>query len=126
MRREPSLLKDILSSCRKIVAIVRATNEDSFLKDEILPAAVLHHLTVIGEAIRPYSGFVWTAPSNVSRQACVAAVQCLAANSASLTAYVTGLGGPQKQRKCSKPPRRAGRGWTISPESNKIGSLESK
>ncbi len=51
MRREPSFLKDILSSCRKIEAIVRATNEDSFLKDEILPAAVLHHLTVIGEAI---------------------------------------------------------------------------
>jgi uncharacterized protein with HEPN domain len=27
------------------------TNERSFLKDEVLPAAVLHHLTVIGEAI---------------------------------------------------------------------------
>ena len=32
-------------------AIVAATSEDSFLKDEVLPAAVLHHLTVIGEAI---------------------------------------------------------------------------
>jgi hypothetical protein len=51
MRREPSFLKDILSSCRKIEAIVAATSEDSFLKDEVLTAAVLHHLTVIGEAI---------------------------------------------------------------------------
>jgi Uncharacterized conserved protein len=51
MRHEPSFLKDILSACRKIEAIVAATNEGSFLKDEVLPAAVLHHLTVIGEAI---------------------------------------------------------------------------
>ena len=51
MRHEPSFLKDILSACRKIEAIVAATFEDSFLKDDILPAAVLHHLTVIGEAI---------------------------------------------------------------------------
>jgi uncharacterized protein with HEPN domain len=51
MRHEPSFLKDILSACRKIDAIVTATGEDSFLKGEILPAAVLHHLTVIGEAI---------------------------------------------------------------------------
>lgn len=28
-----------------------ATSEESFLGDEVLPAAVLHHLTVIGEAI---------------------------------------------------------------------------
>ena len=51
MRHEPSFLKDILSACRKIEAIVAATDEDSFLKGEILPAAILHHLTVIGEAI---------------------------------------------------------------------------
>src|SRR6266699_5449543 len=51
MRHEPSFLKDILTACRKIEAIVAATNERSFLKDEVLPAAVLHHLTVIGEAI---------------------------------------------------------------------------
>jgi uncharacterized protein with HEPN domain len=43
MRHEPSFLKDILSACRKIEAIVAATSEDSFLKDEVLPAAVLHH-----------------------------------------------------------------------------------
>src|SRR5580700_5195458 len=51
MRHEPSFLKDILSACGKIEAIVATTSEDSFLKDEVLPAAVLHHLTVIGEAI---------------------------------------------------------------------------
>ena len=51
MRHEPSFLKDILSACRKIQAIVAATSEDTFLRDEVLPAAVPHHLTVIGEAI---------------------------------------------------------------------------
>jgi uncharacterized protein with HEPN domain len=51
MRREPSFLKDILSACRKIETIVAGTSEESFLKDEVLTAAVLHHLTVIGEAI---------------------------------------------------------------------------
>jgi uncharacterized protein with HEPN domain len=56
MRHEPSFLKDILSACRKIDAIVAATSEDLFLKDEVLSAAVLHHLTVIGEAISRLSG----------------------------------------------------------------------
>jgi uncharacterized protein with HEPN domain len=51
MRHEPSFLRDILSACHKIEAIAVATPEDVFLKDEVLPAAVLHHLTVIGEAI---------------------------------------------------------------------------
>ena len=48
MRREPSFLKDILSACRKIEAIVAATSEDAFLEDEVSTAAMLHHLTVIG------------------------------------------------------------------------------
>lgn len=51
MRDESSFLKDILSACRKIESIVEATSEASFLNDEVSPAAVLHHLTVIGEAI---------------------------------------------------------------------------
>jgi len=51
MRRDPSFLNDILSACRKIESIVAATSEAQFLTDEILTAAVLHHLTVIGEAI---------------------------------------------------------------------------
>lgn len=51
MRHESSFLKDILSACRKIEAVVAATSEEQFLNDEVLPAAVLHHLTVVGEAI---------------------------------------------------------------------------
>jgi uncharacterized protein with HEPN domain len=51
MRREPSFLQDILAACRKIEAIVAAISEDSFLRDEVTPPAVLHHRTVIGEAI---------------------------------------------------------------------------
>jgi uncharacterized protein with HEPN domain len=51
MRHESSYLRDVLSACQKIEAIVAATSEDVFLKDDVLPAAVLHHLTVIGEAI---------------------------------------------------------------------------
>ena len=51
MRHEPSFLKDILAACRKIEAIVAATSEDSFLRDDVLPPAVLHHLTVIGETV---------------------------------------------------------------------------
>jgi uncharacterized protein with HEPN domain len=51
MRHEPSFLKDILAACGRIDAIVATTSEDSFLRDDVLTAAVLHHLTVIGEAI---------------------------------------------------------------------------
>jgi uncharacterized protein with HEPN domain len=51
MRHEASFLRDILSAARKIEAITAATSEESFLSDEVLPAAVLHHLTVMGEAI---------------------------------------------------------------------------
>lgn len=51
MRHESSFLRDILSACNKIEAIVAATTEAAFLKDEVRPAAVLHHLTVIGETI---------------------------------------------------------------------------
>jgi len=50
MRHEPSFLKDILAACRKIEAIVAATSEGSFLSNDGLPPAVLHHLTMIGEA----------------------------------------------------------------------------
>src|SRR4051794_17192517 len=51
IRREPSFLKDIISACRKIEVIVASTTENAFLNDEVLTAAVLHHLTVIGEPI---------------------------------------------------------------------------
>jgi uncharacterized protein with HEPN domain len=55
MRREASFLKDILAAAGKIEAVTAATSEASFLSDEVLPAAVLHHLTVIGEAINRLS-----------------------------------------------------------------------
>ena len=55
MRHEASFLKDILNASSKIEAITVATSEESFLCDEVLPAAVLHHLTVIGEAINRLS-----------------------------------------------------------------------
>jgi uncharacterized protein with HEPN domain len=51
MRDEASFLKDILLACRKIEAIVTTTDQESFLKNEVLSPAVLHHMTVIGEAI---------------------------------------------------------------------------
>ena len=50
MRHEASLLKDILAAIGKIEGITAATPEESFFGDEVLQAAVLHHLTVIGEA----------------------------------------------------------------------------
>jgi uncharacterized protein with HEPN domain len=62
MRHEPSFLKDILSAYRKIEGIVATTSEDSFLTDDVLPAAVLHHLTVIGEAVSRLSADLRTAP----------------------------------------------------------------
>jgi uncharacterized protein with HEPN domain len=48
-------LRDILTGSRKIEAITGAASQGSFLRDEVLPAAVLHHLTVIGEAINRLS-----------------------------------------------------------------------
>ena len=54
-RRDTSFLNDILVATGKIATIVAATSEKSFLADEVLQAAVLHHLTVIGEAINRLS-----------------------------------------------------------------------
>jgi uncharacterized protein with HEPN domain len=51
MRHDSLFLRDILSACGKIDGIVSATTEADFLLDEVSTAAVLHHLTVIGEAI---------------------------------------------------------------------------
>ena len=56
MRHEASFLKDILSACQKIEVIVAAASEASFLNNEVMPAAVLHHLTVVGEAVSRLSG----------------------------------------------------------------------
>ena len=50
MRHDASFLNDILNSARKIEAAVSSTSEQAFFGNEVLQAAVLHHLTVIGEA----------------------------------------------------------------------------
>jgi uncharacterized protein with HEPN domain len=48
-------LRDILNASSKIEAITAGTSEESFLNDEVMSAAVLHHLTVMGEAINRLS-----------------------------------------------------------------------
>ena len=55
MRHESSFLRDILNASSKIESITAGTSEEVFLNDEVLPAAVLHHLTVMGEAINRLS-----------------------------------------------------------------------
>jgi uncharacterized protein with HEPN domain len=44
-----------LEASRKIESIIAVTSEHSFLADQVLQAAVLHHLTVIGEAVNRLS-----------------------------------------------------------------------
>lgn len=51
MRRESSLLKDILFAALKIEAIVATKSREEFFTNDESQAAVLHHLTVIGEAV---------------------------------------------------------------------------
>lgn len=55
MRHEASFLQDIIAACKKIEAITAATTQEGFRTDEVLAAAVLHHLTVIGEAMNRLS-----------------------------------------------------------------------
>ena len=55
IRRDDSFLRDVLNASRKIEAITAATSEESFHRNEVLPAAVLHHLTVMGEAVNRLS-----------------------------------------------------------------------
>jgi len=50
MRLDRSRLKDIVVAANKIEAIASAVHEESFMHDEVLQAAVLRHLTVMGEA----------------------------------------------------------------------------
>ena len=75
MRREVSFLRDILTASARIEAITAATSEESFLIDEVLPAAVLHHLTVIGEAISHLSPELWERHPEVPWRQIVAALQ---------------------------------------------------
>src|ERR1700736_6505298 len=50
-RRDASFLNDILTAAGKIDTIVSEKSEESFRADEVSQAAVLHYLTVIGEAV---------------------------------------------------------------------------
>jgi uncharacterized protein with HEPN domain len=58
IRRDSSYLKDVREAARKIESIVAVTSENSFLTDEVLQAAVLHRLAVMGEAIHQLSAEV--------------------------------------------------------------------
>lgn len=51
MRRERDLLEDAVAACEKIERLVGPHSKASFLADEALPAATLHHLTVVGESM---------------------------------------------------------------------------
>lgn len=55
MRREASYLRDIITAAASIERIAKGRSENEFLSDEALPAAVLHYLTVIGEAMNRLS-----------------------------------------------------------------------
>ena len=55
IRRDSSFLTDILEATGRIEDIVATTSEQAFLGDAIRQAAVLHHLTVIGEAMNRLS-----------------------------------------------------------------------
>jgi uncharacterized protein with HEPN domain len=50
MRRDRALLDDMIEAAASIGAIVAETNYHGLLSDEIRKAAILHHLSVIGEA----------------------------------------------------------------------------
>jgi uncharacterized protein with HEPN domain len=55
LRGDSSFLTDIAVGARKILGIVEGLEEQSFYRDELRQAAVLHHLTVIGEAVHRLS-----------------------------------------------------------------------
>ena len=50
MRRDRALLDDMIEAAASIGAIAAQTNFKRLLPDEVPKAAILHHLTVIGEA----------------------------------------------------------------------------
>lgn len=50
MRRDAAYLADILEACKAIKAICAGRDANAVESDPVLRAAVLHHLTVVGEA----------------------------------------------------------------------------
>ena len=54
-RSDGSFLNDALVACQKIESIISGVSEQAFFRDEIRQAAILHHITVIGEALNRVS-----------------------------------------------------------------------
>ena len=54
-RNDGSFLRDVLVAADKIQRITADISKEGFSADEIRQAAILHHLTVIGEAINRLS-----------------------------------------------------------------------
>jgi uncharacterized protein with HEPN domain len=52
MRRDEELLQDILEATERIGAWIKGVGKDQFNTNELLQSAVVHKLTVIGEAAR--------------------------------------------------------------------------
>jgi uncharacterized protein with HEPN domain len=50
MRREELYLSDIVEAADAIAAFLSGCSRDAFLQDDLLRSAVLHKLTIIGEA----------------------------------------------------------------------------
>ena len=50
MRREPAFLNDIFVSASRIMSMMRGVSREDLPPNHVLQAALLHHLTVIGEA----------------------------------------------------------------------------
>jgi uncharacterized protein with HEPN domain len=50
MRREELYLSNIVEAADVIAAFVSGCSRDDFLRDDLLRSAVLHKLTIIGEA----------------------------------------------------------------------------
>ena len=50
MRRDRALLDDMMEAAAGIALILAATHREALLSDEVKKAAILHHLSVIGEA----------------------------------------------------------------------------
>jgi len=55
MRRDASFLADIVDAAESIGAICACRDLESVSGDRVLSAAILHHLTVIGEAAKRLS-----------------------------------------------------------------------
>jgi uncharacterized protein with HEPN domain len=51
MRRERLFLEDILAATEAIAEFIRGQSVESFIRDRLVRSAVMHQLTIIGEAV---------------------------------------------------------------------------